>query len=287
MAPVSGSLVEVSKVYSYSSEFFENLKIYTSPTCDEEQALESEEDSFAPGSEIRGCAEFTPEQPEDEEDVFTYIKLEDGRGWVPMHHPVTAGVLLTVVSTSAVAPKPAKVKPAAPAPPAAAKKVAKPASSSTSGESSTATSESTTTAASAAPPAPPKKVPKETPATPSSGGEPAKPAARRASTLESTAATLEGKIKLPAAGDAPKPSRRASALETSSTTSTASGGSSASDASSLKDFLAAVKLKPAKPAPAAAAEVGASSPAAAAAGGAAKRPPPPPPPANANRKNDL
>jgi len=34
--------------------------------------------------------------------VFTYIKLDDNRGWVTMYHPITGGTLLETVSRAAV-----------------------------------------------------------------------------------------------------------------------------------------------------------------------------------------
>ena len=108
MIPVGGELVESIKRYEYSENFLEPLFIYSTPYCNADSAVEDETNlKISPGVKFEGCAEWKIDSTqlfqnlgyteyEDEDPMnLCFIKLRDGRGWVPMYHPVTAGQLLT------------------------------------------------------------------------------------------------------------------------------------------------------------------------------------------------
>lgn len=121
LTPAGGKLIEEFRTYEYLDEFLETLPVYASPKCSPDNLVEGF--SFPPGSRMQICAEWsisssqlkTPnqenkggsgkqaggkgeeeggEEDEDEEVMFSFLKLRDGRGWVEMFHPVTGGQLL-------------------------------------------------------------------------------------------------------------------------------------------------------------------------------------------------
>lgn len=110
MVPAGGEVVEKVLYYTYSSDFLEYLQIYSTPHCHPDSLISSAEagiveTSIAPGTMVEGCAEWrivsnqlyaSGESEYDEDEPFTlvFVKLRDGRGWVPMYHPVTGGQLL-------------------------------------------------------------------------------------------------------------------------------------------------------------------------------------------------
>jgi hypothetical protein len=107
MIPAGGKVIEALVQYVYSADFLENLCIYSTPHCHPDSMVGSLEGimecTIAPGSIIEGCAEWKIQSNElyvstddDDDDSFLlqFVKLRDGRGWVPVYHPVTGGQLL-------------------------------------------------------------------------------------------------------------------------------------------------------------------------------------------------
>jgi hypothetical protein len=129
MVPVAGSLVEDCEVhYEYSLDCLDDLAVYNSPNCDEDHLTSV---SYRPGSIIIGCAVWTTtvgaisaevleggdgEEGEaagasagaggsgdaGSEEKLIFVKLADGRGWVPVYHPVTGGLMLNLLSNTKV-----------------------------------------------------------------------------------------------------------------------------------------------------------------------------------------
>ena len=122
MTEVAGKLVEDDTLeYVYSADFLEDLDVFNSPNCDEDHFTGVQ---LRPGSIIRACAVWTttvaavspiiPEEVEAEEggeqggggggnipgenEVLAFVKLANGKGWVPVYHPVTGGELLVKIS---------------------------------------------------------------------------------------------------------------------------------------------------------------------------------------------
>jgi hypothetical protein len=121
MVPAGGEIVEQVSRYNYSSDFLESLQIYSTPHCHPDSLISSAEagivdTSIAPGSVVEGCAEWRivsnqlyasgeSEYDDDEPFMLVFVKLRDGRGWVPMYHPVTGGQLLSPVDLKALQAK--------------------------------------------------------------------------------------------------------------------------------------------------------------------------------------
>ncbi len=111
MVPAGGEITEKVLYYNYSPDFLENLQIYSTPHCHPDSLISSAEagivdTSISPGSMVEGCAEWRilsdllyasgeSEYEDDEPFTLVFVKLRDGRGWVPMYHPVTGGQLLS------------------------------------------------------------------------------------------------------------------------------------------------------------------------------------------------
>lgn len=110
MVSAGGDLQEQIRKYEYSSNFLDPLGIFLTPYCNADSA---EEDSqslvIQPGDCVEGCAEWKidstqlfhnlgyTEYEDEDPTTLSFIKLRDGRGWVPMFHPVTGGQLLTPI----------------------------------------------------------------------------------------------------------------------------------------------------------------------------------------------
>lgn len=96
LIPAGGRVLEEIAVYTYPSHFLESLVVYSSPQCTQESATDVR---LKPGTTIRACAVWNIPaailncDPEDDM-MLSFVKLNDGTGWVPMFHHVTGGQLL-------------------------------------------------------------------------------------------------------------------------------------------------------------------------------------------------